>query len=192
METERPLSILPSIKCSDCGAEIQISAMGEHVCPSQQKEDQVSPKLRSPVASPATSPSIEQPRGLLPPNKQSLNRPPSRPNRTPLPRIDPSVASESHKSWTIRTRQLTGRRQAVPSAKGIAFTRWIQQLRTSHTTDTTHWQTRPLPWNAQCYQPQPQTSTRTITRAHWKHGLRVPALPYSTIQVGSKSQEPRT
>lgn len=145
METERPLSILPSIKCSDCGAEIQISAMGEHVCPSQQKEDQVSPK---PIASPATSPSIEQHRGLLPPIQQSLNRPPSRPNRSPLPRIDPSVASEYYKSWTISARQLTGCRQAVSSAERTAFTRWIQQLRTSHTTDTTPWQTRPLSWNA--------------------------------------------
>lgn len=148
METERPLSILPSIKCSDCGAEIQISAMGEHVCPSQQKENQVSPKPQSPIESPATSPSIEQQRALLPPIQQSLNRPPSRPNRSPLPRIDPSVASEYYRSRALSTRQLTGFRQTVSSTERTAFTRWIQQLRTSHTTDTTHWQTRPLSWNA--------------------------------------------
>ncbi|KAI4764091.1 hypothetical protein E4T52_01068 [Aureobasidium sp. EXF-3400] len=98
METERPLSILPSIKCSDCGAEIQISAMGEHMCPSQQKEDEVSPKPRSPIASPTASLLMEQQRSMLPPTKQSLNRPPSRPNRTPLPRIDPSAANKPYQA----------------------------------------------------------------------------------------------
>ncbi|KAI4721773.1 hypothetical protein E4T48_02067 [Aureobasidium sp. EXF-10727] len=96
METERPLSILPSIKCSDCGAEIQISAMGEHVCTSQQKEDEPSQKPKSPVASPITSPSVEKQPSPLPPMKQSLSRPPSRPNRSPLPRIDPSVANKPY------------------------------------------------------------------------------------------------
>ena len=28
----RPASFLPAIKCSDCGHEIEISAMGEHIC----------------------------------------------------------------------------------------------------------------------------------------------------------------
>jgi hypothetical protein len=148
METERPLSILPSIKCSDCGAEIQISAMGEHVCPSQQKEDEVLPKPRSPIASPTTSVSMEQQRSLLPSTKQSLNRPPSRPNRTPLPRIDPSAASEYNNASSMGTRQLTGSRQAVPSAKRTAFTRRVQQLGTAHTIDTTDWQTRPTSWHA--------------------------------------------
>ncbi|KAF1350698.1 hypothetical protein BDV97DRAFT_397703 [Delphinella strobiligena] len=32
METLRPTSILPAIKCSTCGVEIEISSMGEHVC----------------------------------------------------------------------------------------------------------------------------------------------------------------
>ncbi|KAG2162244.1 hypothetical protein VTO58DRAFT_106278 [Aureobasidium pullulans] len=92
METERPLSILPSIKCSDCGSEIQISAMGEHVCPTQQKEDEPVQKPTSPV----TSPSTEKQRSLLPPVKQGLNRPPTRPARVPLPRIDPAAANKPY------------------------------------------------------------------------------------------------
>ncbi|KAH0260683.1 hypothetical protein KCU91_g14480, partial [Aureobasidium melanogenum] len=96
METERPLSILPSIKCSDCGAEIQISAMGEHVCTPSQKEEQAPQKPQSPIASPAISLSTEKQPTTLPPIKQSSNRAPSRPNRTPLPRIDPSVANKPY------------------------------------------------------------------------------------------------
>ncbi|KAI5242254.1 hypothetical protein E4T43_04910 [Aureobasidium subglaciale] len=119
METERPLSILPSIKCSDCGAEIKISAMGEHVCPAQQDEPAPSstwqkpkspttspftPPATSPVSPPITSPSAAKQRSLLPPMEQSLNRPPSRPARNPLPRIDPNVAN---KPYTARQEMLS-------------------------------------------------------------------------------------
>ncbi|KAL1620182.1 hypothetical protein SLS56_009812 [Neofusicoccum ribis] len=31
-DTARPISFLPSIKCSDCGAEIEISKMADHLC----------------------------------------------------------------------------------------------------------------------------------------------------------------
>ncbi|KAF2838090.1 hypothetical protein M501DRAFT_853359 [Patellaria atrata CBS 101060] len=34
-DTMRPASVLPAIKCSDCGAEIEIALMGEHICAPQ-------------------------------------------------------------------------------------------------------------------------------------------------------------
>ncbi|WPH02401.1 Hypothetical protein R9X50_00526400 [Acrodontium crateriforme] len=35
----RPASFLPAVKCSDCGHEIEISAMGEHICPQATKPE---------------------------------------------------------------------------------------------------------------------------------------------------------
>ncbi|KAL0263721.1 hypothetical protein SLS55_002702 [Diplodia seriata] len=44
-DTERPISILPSIKCSDCGVEIEISKMADHICagPAAEPEPVVAP-----------------------------------------------------------------------------------------------------------------------------------------------------
>ncbi|KAF2137513.1 uncharacterized protein K452DRAFT_301903 [Aplosporella prunicola CBS 121167] len=39
----RPISFLPSIKCSDCGVEIEISKMGDHVCGTQASAAPVPP-----------------------------------------------------------------------------------------------------------------------------------------------------
>jgi hypothetical protein len=32
MATERISQILPSVKCSDCGRDVQIRRLGDHVC----------------------------------------------------------------------------------------------------------------------------------------------------------------
>ncbi|KAF4543988.1 Zinc finger LIM-type protein [Lasiodiplodia theobromae] len=42
-DTERPISILPSIKCSDCGVEIEISKMADHVCGPAPEPEPVAP-----------------------------------------------------------------------------------------------------------------------------------------------------
>lgn len=35
MATERISQILPSVKCSDCGRDVQIRRLGDHVCSSK-------------------------------------------------------------------------------------------------------------------------------------------------------------
>lgn len=47
-DTARPISILPSIKCSDCGIEIEISKMADHVCSTSAPEPEpVAPAPKS-------------------------------------------------------------------------------------------------------------------------------------------------
>ncbi|KAG1438392.1 hypothetical protein G6F56_012656 [Rhizopus delemar] len=55
MSSERISQILPTVKCSDCGKDVQIRRLGDHLCSSQppvpMMKDKYKPKM-SPVTSP--------------------------------------------------------------------------------------------------------------------------------------------
>lgn len=101
METVRPMSILPAIKCSNCGSEIEISSMGDHVC---AHDNTVEPVTRDVYgaghmkqhASNSRSGSVPSPRmynqslGAVTGSGSQLKAP-----RTAPPRIDAAAASES-------------------------------------------------------------------------------------------------
>lgn len=89
-------AFLPTIKCSDCNAEIEISAMGDHVC--ARGEEQVisdacvkSNRRAAPVLSAARSGVVSSSfKPSIPPTKATTRRP----LKDPPARIDASFASE--------------------------------------------------------------------------------------------------
>ncbi|KAF2202781.1 hypothetical protein GQ43DRAFT_447877 [Delitschia confertaspora ATCC 74209] len=79
--TERPLSILPSIKCSSCGVDIEIAELADHVCaPASSKNvEPVMAKLDRAATFSG---------GSTAPTSSALH-----PGRMPPPRIDPNAAN---------------------------------------------------------------------------------------------------
>ncbi|KAF2112939.1 hypothetical protein BDV96DRAFT_648565 [Lophiotrema nucula] len=86
-DTERPLSFLPTIKCSSCGVDIQISQLADHICA-------LSPTTSNNTA-PTSPPKLDRAAtfGGSRFNNASSNQ--FRPGRiAPPPRIDPSAANK--------------------------------------------------------------------------------------------------
>ncbi|OJD29746.1 lim domain-containing protein [Diplodia corticola] len=82
-DTARPISILPSIKCSDCSVEIEISKMADHVCaPVAEPELMAPPKATKNFFDRAAS-SIRSSTAHLKPGRSG-----------PPPSIDSSVANK--------------------------------------------------------------------------------------------------
>ncbi|KAF2466040.1 uncharacterized protein BDR25DRAFT_269107 [Lindgomyces ingoldianus] len=82
--SERPLSFLPTIKCSSCGVDIDISQLADHVCAvsSAQAVEPTAPKLDRAATFGASRFSSNSPNQ-------------ARPGRVPPPpRIDPSAANK--------------------------------------------------------------------------------------------------
>lgn len=110
-EGVRPVSFLPTIKCSTCHDEIEIAAMGGHVCAGKNAEAPPPPppksripNLSSAVASRQYSAS-EQPLPPLPQRNeeqaQTQRRDPvlnKKPSRIALPKINASAANQSYLS----------------------------------------------------------------------------------------------
>ncbi|ERT03077.1 lim domain containing protein [Sporothrix schenckii 1099-18] len=93
---DRPASFLPTIKCSSCSQEIEISMMGEHICGKVAEE-----------SAPAPPANFDQFMSYGSKNGSSSNygyssRDQDRPNRLP-PQVDTSAANRSY----YRTGQLT-------------------------------------------------------------------------------------
>jgi len=101
-DTVRPMSFLPAIKCSDCGMEIEISKLADHVCSStpartlvtdtstnqkpiaeEETPLQISPKSKLDRAATFSNGLASKSSGLLKPGRMP-----------PPPRIDSSAASE--------------------------------------------------------------------------------------------------
>ncbi|KAF2259304.1 hypothetical protein CC78DRAFT_74257 [Lojkania enalia] len=79
--TERPISFLPSIKCSTCGVDIQISQLADHVCATNPSSNPESQLERAATFGGAALPSTSSGQ--------------SRPGRMPPPpRIDPTAANK--------------------------------------------------------------------------------------------------
>lgn len=109
----RPVSFLPTIKCSTCHDEIEIAAMGDHVCAGKSAEAPPPPPpksripnlLSSAVASRQYSAS-EQPLPALPQGNeeeqaQTQKRAPvlnKKPSRIALPKINATAANQSYLS----------------------------------------------------------------------------------------------
>lgn len=107
----RPASFLPAIKCSDCGNEIEIAAMGDHICektaePTSKAQSQSSnPYALDGLPSGATTPTspINEPsyttQPELPvtrvraPTVGSSDTPTTKPMRPAPPRINPDAAN---------------------------------------------------------------------------------------------------
>lgn len=81
----RPMSFLPAIKCSDCGMEIEISKMADHVCSNTASQTplQTSPKGKLDRAATFSSGLALKSPGLLKPGRMP-----------PPPRIDSSAANK--------------------------------------------------------------------------------------------------
>ncbi|KAI9767781.1 MAG: hypothetical protein M1840_005462 [Geoglossum simile] len=103
------MSLLPTIKCSNCGAEIEISMMGDHLCSTaSQRKNAVG--MRKPVgtnrnaASRPPEPSFRF-KGAPPPSSRTngSGNDSLKPGRTAPPRIDPQAANRPF----IRQDQLT-------------------------------------------------------------------------------------
>ena len=94
--SEQNSSFLPSIKCSNCGSEIEISRMGDHVCSQRTFFRLIATGIYS--CSPTTAPAIrQQPFSKFTKafSSMSVNRAaptPLRPRQLP-PKIDLSAAS---------------------------------------------------------------------------------------------------
>lgn len=106
----RPASFLPAIKCSDCGNEIEIAAMGEHVCEktpasaTSAKSKSQNPYTMDSIASdsepaspPPTANYTTQPAPpvtrVRAPTVGSSDAPVSKPTRPAPPRINPDAAN---------------------------------------------------------------------------------------------------
>ena len=101
----RPASFLPSITCSDCGNQIEIAAMGEHVCEKTNATTSVTrldnPYTLSPVDAPPESPPKDTNYTTQPTLPVTRVRAPtigkdgpmSKPMRPPPPRINPDAAN---------------------------------------------------------------------------------------------------
>ncbi|KAL8734630.1 MAG: hypothetical protein Q9181_003130 [Wetmoreana brouardii] len=72
-------SFLPTIKCSDCNIEIEISAMGDHVCSKTPASSSSMPRLWDASMKPSSIPATVTGK---------------RPFKMPPARIDPLFASE--------------------------------------------------------------------------------------------------
>lgn len=90
------LSGLPTVKCSDCGAQVGIADMGDHVCDSSPPP--APPPPASPKPAPVAAAHVAAPASTPAPAPAPIAMPaamPSNPPRYPTPRIDPVAASES-------------------------------------------------------------------------------------------------
>ncbi|KAL1297230.1 hypothetical protein AAFC00_004794 [Neodothiora populina] len=125
MET-RPTSILPAIKCSTCGEEIEISSMGEHVCSTSRGNAlDVGPlDVMVSNAQQHPGPSSDIPILASSPEKQSYQRTTSptisnasptrvRPPRVGPPRIDSAAANKPY----MRGDSLRPEDQAIAGAR---------------------------------------------------------------------------
>jgi hypothetical protein len=133
----RPASFLPAITCSDCGHEIEIAAMGEHVCEKTNASTSITrldnPYALTPVDAPPTSPPKDTnytTQSTMPVTRVraptiGAEGPMSKPLRTAPPRINPDAANKpflvpqssmSHSpispALSIKSASSTGRRQA--------------------------------------------------------------------------------
>ncbi|OQO09938.1 hypothetical protein B0A48_04293 [Cryoendolithus antarcticus] len=108
----RPASFLPAIKCSNCGKEIEIASMGEHICrdgpispraaPSSlsnpftlrqmNANGHKAPAMPSPIAYPSQQ-ATPQTRVRAPTIGSGTSQPPPRSMRTAPPRINPDAAN---------------------------------------------------------------------------------------------------
>ncbi|KAI9669499.1 MAG: hypothetical protein M1829_005088 [Trizodia sp. TS-e1964] len=100
-DTMRPLSFLPTIKCSNCAVEIDISMMGDHICGSG------SPPLPPPVNIPPPESTKSRRKNTLfsLKSKKSISESPSsstssaslKPPKLPPPKIDPTAANRPYR-----------------------------------------------------------------------------------------------
>ncbi|KAF2774205.1 hypothetical protein EJ03DRAFT_322794 [Teratosphaeria nubilosa] len=108
----RPASFLPAIKCSQCGDEIEIAAMGDHDCnkappspPKPQAPTTITPfTLRqmnangvhkpSPLGQSQSAPPPQTPRILPPSSKNHALKAAPKAMRSPPPRINPDAANK--------------------------------------------------------------------------------------------------
>ena len=105
----RPASFLPGIKCSDCGDDVEIAAMGDHICGQVDPPVHMSSTRPSRPSSPEPPQSVSSRPGLVPSplqQSESASQPrnrfmtlngnrsgSSRPGRAPLPKINAEVAN---------------------------------------------------------------------------------------------------
>ncbi|GAB7342997.1 hypothetical protein MBLNU457_g1093t1 [Dothideomycetes sp. NU457] len=90
----RMSSILPTIKCSSCGDEIQISMMGEHVCSTTKQTTEIRKTTLSPKS--AQHPFARPTRKAAPQTQRNVSEPVTRTTRAPPPRIDPLAANRPY------------------------------------------------------------------------------------------------
>ncbi|GAB7366718.1 hypothetical protein MBLNU230_g0675t1 [Neophaeotheca triangularis] len=119
----RPVSFLPSIKCSTCAQEIEIARMGDHICGAPPTPVEPSPpKRREPVQlapPPASEPSpkIDQvfnaSAAFLPPTAQPLYRPQPPPSPAQGPRQTRSRAP------TVSSQTGTSRKSSPKSTRAV-------------------------------------------------------------------------
>ncbi|KAJ5086161.1 hypothetical protein N7532_010932 [Penicillium argentinense] len=86
------MGFLPTIKCSNCGCNVEISAMGDHVC--SAIEHGKSPRCADSIPSPSA--------GLEDPDRLTTAMA-TKPGRGVPPRIDPSVANNAFLQPTMPT-----------------------------------------------------------------------------------------
>src|SRR5690242_19935988 len=104
--SERPLSFLPTIKCSSCGVEIDISHLADHVCAPSSSASKCNPKPAHMnhesdlllEATEPTAPKLDRAATFSASrfNSSTSNIQARSQRGPPPPRIDPSAASECH------------------------------------------------------------------------------------------------
>ncbi|KAK4506923.1 hypothetical protein PRZ48_000656 [Zasmidium cellare] len=102
----RPVSFLPSIKCSNCGREIEISEMGEHICGGEEPQSTTSNGHMSTMSNPftlrrlnasgqqaASQPPVPQVNDSFRSPSKASQIPGARPPKSALPKINSDVAN---------------------------------------------------------------------------------------------------
>jgi len=126
----RMSSILPTINCANCGEEIQISLMGDHVCSTTKqhngniwlyqlvvriKDADRFAEIRQTTLSPKSSqhPFARPTRKAAPQTQRNVSEPITRTTRAPPPRIDPLAASMWKRTQDCTSNCLTIHRPPV-------------------------------------------------------------------------------
>ena len=200
----RPASFLPTIKCSSCGDEIEISAMGEHLCgkaaqPSASAHSSMSSNTHSSMSSDFSSMfSIRQANANAPshpsplqygsgqppqtriraPTVGSSQMSPPKPPRTAPPRVNTDVAN---KPFLAPTGQMdTPISPALSSRSGSSFgSKPLPPLRSMTSPMPRLWDPRPpspeLSANLDCAFPPFPTSATPTSRPGTANGRRTPS-----------------
>lgn len=157
METLRPASILPAIKCSTCGAEIEISSMGEHICDSSQEKpaDDMTASAweRKPIGQ-SYVPAVQEPpsdsariTSIASDSSKSL-----RPLRTAPPRIDAAAASRCLSNICVK-QLLTWFRQALCAKRSSHSQHQYWTIRSISSHSSQRQQTRQVAANTKHDEP---------------------------------------
>ena len=212
-EGMRPASMLPSIKCSSCGEEIEISAMGDHICGKAPEAPEASkaaaPSMLNPFtlrAMNASGSKPAQPSPLqfgsppVPPTPQTRERAASQGSKPPRPAPPHINAEVANKPFLAPPRSETPISPASSTRSGSSFGNKPPIVRSMTSPVPRLWDPRPpspeLSANLDCAFPPFPFTDETSSRPSTSSGRKTPvgsdrAPSRSDSRQGTKSPDSR-